>query len=82
MKIDLKLPCIIEGDDYHEFRYLEGYFKILNKNIKIKELNRPFEFYTGIVYFKKFDSKAKKLEKEINNIDKCEAKRYDESSAY
>jgi len=52
-KISIQLPIKIEVDDYHEFSYLEKFFKLLNDNIRIKELE-PSDTgkYIGIIYLK------------------------------
>lgn len=61
MKINL--PIQIEVDDYHEFDYLEEYFKKLNRHIKIEEIGFK-GYYTGLVYSRK-DKSYRKLKKEI-----------------
>tara|TARA_Y100000034_G_C6580430_1_gene251810 strand:- start:81 stop:308 length:228 start_codon:yes stop_codon:yes gene_type:complete len=49
--LNIQLPIKIEVDDYHEFTYLEKFFKLLNNNIKVKELSQSDNGkYIGIVY--------------------------------
>jgi len=49
--LNIQLPIEIEVDDYHELIYLEKFFKLLNNNIKVKELSLCDNGkYTGLVY--------------------------------
>jgi len=51
--INIQLPIKIEVDDYHEFLYLENFFKLLNSDIRVKELEQSGTGkYIGIVYLK------------------------------
>ena len=47
-----ELPIRIDCDDYHEFSYLEAFFKKLIKDIKIEEVgfDDSINKYIGIVY--------------------------------
>jgi len=49
--LSIQLPIEIEVDDYHEFTYLEKFFKLFNNNIKVKELSQSDSGkYIGLVY--------------------------------
>jgi len=47
---NLNLPTLIEVDDYHEFDYLEQYFKKINPKIRVKEVGTNYSIYVGLVY--------------------------------
>lgn len=51
-KHTVELPIRIDCDDYHEFSYLETFFKKLNKNIHIREVGFDGTIckYVGIAY--------------------------------
>jgi len=48
----IDLPIRIDCDDYHEFSYLEAFFKKLNKNICVHEIgfDEALNKYIGIAY--------------------------------
>jgi len=51
-KYTIELPIRIDCDDYHEFSYLETFFKKLVEDIKIEEVgfDGSANKYIGIVY--------------------------------
>jgi hypothetical protein len=56
----------VEVRDYHEFDELQDHYRLLNKNIKVKELGCDGN-YIGIVYvFNLRDKENKALVDEIN----------------
>ena len=75
MKLEVKLPCIISAEDYHEFSYIEEKFKLLNKKIKVKELNDTDKTgYYAIVFTVKFNSLENKSK--IKNFKRTNVYRY------
>jgi len=57
--VDVKVPCEIRVNDYHEFSYIEDLLKILNPKLKCTEIGYdPASCrYVGIVYITKSDLK-------------------------
>ena len=62
MKVNL--PAIISVQDYHEFKYLEKYFKEIIPGIQVEELGLLDKEYIGIAFIIK-DKNYKALIKNI-----------------
>jgi len=65
----IKLPAIIDCDDYHELSYIESFFHKLNKDIKIKEVgfDDSIRKYIGIAYISPISSDDYDKLMRINN---------------
>jgi len=53
--MNIKLPKIIEADDYHDFDYIEDHLKKMDKRLKCKEVGfaereAPLSTYIGVIY--------------------------------
>ena len=48
----IELPIRVDVEDYHEFSYLEKFFKLLNEDIKVEEVgfDGSINAYIGIAY--------------------------------
>ncbi len=44
------IPCVMEVYDYHEFKEAQDHFNIINKEIKVKEIDFDGFTYFGIIY--------------------------------
>lgn len=86
-RYQVKLPCRVEVDDYHEFRYMQSHFNQLIPGAKVIEigcappnyLNRNCHVYHGVVYVgNKTDRAVQML---IKNIKEEERKFSDEFSS-
>ena len=58
------MPKRISSDDYHDFEHLEEQLKVLNKKIKVVEVDFMGK-YVGIIYHNKQDKAFKELKKAI-----------------
>ena len=75
MKTEIQLPKRIDIGEEREFGNLRYYFKILNKNIKIKKVGCTGSDYSGMVYvnsLKEHSNKImlKQIKKEVSDFEK------------
>ena len=49
MQLEIKLPVEIIVDDYREFGFFEDRLRLLNKNIKVRQIATDCS-YRGIIY--------------------------------
>ena len=60
------LPCLIDVSDYHEFKLLDRYFRMLDGNFRVSEIthlpdNSKAIPYVGVIYLKGHKPTKKEL---------------------
>ena len=68
MKLTIELPIRLEVSDYHDFEEISRCYRLLNPNIKVKEIYTDKSLYLGIAYTGKLtDPENQKMIKQIKD---------------
>ena len=49
-KMSVKLPQIVEADDYHEFKYIQDVLAVINPKIRVTEVGFGETKYVGLIH--------------------------------